>query len=73
MTLIAAQMDRYKVIADTRTLASKRVSTGWAVARALQPGRIADSLFAQLHLQVDAQRWREGDDAGLPPSHGGNY
>jgi outer membrane protein TolC len=68
-----AQMDRDKAMTDTRTLASKRVSTEWAVARALQPERFADSLFAQLHLQVEAQRWREGDDTGLPASHVGNY
>ena len=59
-----AQMDRDKAMADTRTLASRRASAEWAVARALQPERFAESVFARLHLQVDAQRWREGGDTG---------
>jgi outer membrane protein TolC len=67
-----AQMDRNKAMTDMRTLASKRVSAQWAVARALQPEQFSDSLFAQLHLQVDAQRWRDGDDTALAPSHVGN-
>ena len=67
-----AQMDRDKAQADTRTLASKLAFAEWAVARALQPGQFADSLFAQLHLQVQAQRWREGDDKDVPPAHLGD-
>jgi outer membrane protein TolC len=74
-SLQRAQMDRDKAMADTRTLASRRASAQWAVARALQPEQFADFLFAQLHLQVEAQRWREGDDRsaaqGIPRSAGG--
>ena len=56
-----AQMDRDKAVTETRTLASKRALAEWAVARALQPERFADTLFAHLHLQVEAGRWRDGN------------
>jgi len=56
-----AQMDRDKVEADTRTLASKRAAAGWAVTRVLRPGQFPDLLFAQLRLQVEATDWRTGN------------
>lgn len=57
-----AQMDRDKVEAETRTLASRRAFAEWAVARALRPGQFPDLLFGQLHLQVEARRWRDGEE-----------
>lgn len=57
-----AQMDRDKAQAETRNLASKRAFAEWAVLRALRPGQFPEVLFGQLHLQVEARRWREGDE-----------
>ncbi len=67
-----AQMDRDKAEADTRTLASKRASAVWGVARALRPSQFPDVLFGQLHLQVEARSWRDGDDKDTPPAHVGD-
>lgn len=67
-----AQMDRDKAEAGTRTLASKRAAAEWAVARALQPAQFPDVLFGQLHLQVEAHRWRFGDEGEEPPAHVGD-
>ncbi len=67
-----AQMDRDKAAAGTRTFASKRASAVWGVARALQPSQFPDVLFGQLHLQVEARRWRDGDDKDEPPAHVGD-
>jgi outer membrane protein TolC len=63
-----AQIDAEKAEADTKTLASKRSSAEWAVARALLPEQFPDLLFDQLHLQVQAQRWRKGDKPDSDPS-----
>lgn len=63
-----AQMDRDKAEADTRMLASKRASAEWAVARAMMPKLFPDALFGQLHLQVEARRWRNGDENDEPPA-----
>ena len=57
-----AQLDRDKAEAEIRTLASRRAFAEWAVARALRPGQFPSLLFAQLHLQVEAQRWRDGSE-----------
>jgi len=57
-----AQIDRDKTEADTKALASKRASAEWAVTRALRPTVFPNVLFGQLHLQVEARRWRDGDD-----------
>jgi hypothetical protein len=67
-----AQMDRDKAEAETRTLASRRSAAEWAAARALQPSQFPDVLFGQLHLQVEARRWRDGDDKDEPPAHVGD-
>lgn len=67
-----AQMDRDKAEAQTRSLASKRASAEWAIAKVLQPTRFADSLFGQLHLLVEAQHWRNPDEDEPPPSHVGD-
>lgn len=63
-----AQIDSEKAEADTQTLASRRSSAEWAVARALLPEQFPDLLFDQLHLQFQARRWREGDTQGVDPS-----
>jgi outer membrane protein TolC len=57
-----AQIDRDKVAAETRTLASRRAFAEWAVARAVRPVQFPDLLFGQLHIQVEAGRWRDGHD-----------
>jgi outer membrane protein TolC len=67
-----AQIDRDKAEADTRTFASKRSSAVWGVARVLGPTRFPDTLFAQLHLQLEAKQWREGDEKDTPPAHIGD-
>jgi outer membrane protein TolC len=67
-----AQMDRDKAEAQTRTLASRRASAEWAAARALQPSQFPNVLFGQLHLQVEARRWRDGDVKDEPPAHIGD-
>lgn len=67
-----AQMDRDKAEAQTRSLASKRASAEWAIAKVLQPTRFADSLFGQLHLLVEAQHWRNPDEDDPPPAHVGD-
>jgi Outer membrane efflux protein len=67
-----AQMDRDKAAAGTRSFASKRASAVWGIARALQPSQFPDVLFEQLHLQVEARRWRDGDDKDEPPAHVGD-
>jgi outer membrane protein TolC len=61
-----ARMDRDKAEAETRTLASKRASAEWAVAKVLHPTLFPDVLFGQLHLQVEARRWRDGDENDQP-------
>ncbi len=64
-----AQMDRDKAEAETRTLASRRAAAEWAAARALQPSQFPDVVFGQLHLQVEARQWQDGDDKDQPPAH----
>jgi outer membrane protein TolC len=61
-----AQMDRDKVQTDVQTLASKRALAQWVALRALQPTRFPDLMFEQLHLQPQAQSWRDGDQS--PPA-----
>jgi outer membrane protein TolC len=56
-----AQVDADKADADAKALASRQSWTEWAVARALLPGQFPDLLFDQLHIQVQARRWRDGD------------
>ena len=34
----------------------------WAAVRALRPTQFPDIVFGQLHLQVEARHWREGDE-----------
>jgi outer membrane protein TolC len=67
-----AQMDRDKAEAQTRMLASKRASAEWAATRATMPTLFPDALFGQLHLQVEARRWRSGDENDEPPAHIGD-
>jgi outer membrane protein TolC len=67
-----AQMDRDKAEAQTRTLVSRRAAAEWAVARTLQPTKFPDTLFGQLHLQVEARQWRYGDENEAPPAHVGD-
>jgi len=67
-----ARMDRDKAEAETKSLASKRASAEWAVAKVLQPTRFADSLFGQLHLLVEARHWRNPDEDEPPPAHVGD-
>jgi outer membrane protein TolC len=67
-----AQIDRDKAETETKTLISKRAAAEWAVARTLQPTQFPDTLFGQLHLQVEARRWRYGDETEEPPAHIGD-
>jgi outer membrane protein TolC len=62
-----ARMDRDKAETDVRTFASRRSSAEWLAARVLEPDRFPDLLFEQLHLQVQAQRWRQGEKASESP------
>lgn len=57
-----AQIDRDRAQAETRTLASKRAFAEWAVIRALRPGEFPDVLLGQLRLQIEARRWRQGEE-----------
>jgi outer membrane protein TolC len=56
-----AQMDRDKAANSVQTLASRRAFAEWAAARVIQPAEFPNLLFEQLHLQVEAQHWRDGD------------
>jgi outer membrane protein TolC len=65
-----AQMDRDKAATYVQTLVSKRAFAEWAAVRVLQPAEFSNLLFGQLHVQVQAQRWRDGDrPASSPDSH----
>jgi outer membrane protein TolC len=55
-----AQMDKDKADTDVRTLESRRAFAQWAAARSLRPGEFAQMIFQQLHLEPEAQRWRDG-------------
>jgi hypothetical protein len=68
-----AQMDRDKAATYVQTLASKRTFAAWAAARAFQPAEFPNLLFEQLHLQVQAQRWRDGDRREPSPDSSSGY
>lgn len=53
-----AQIDRDKAEAQTKMLASRRTAAEWAVAKVLQPLQFPDSLFGQLHLEVETRHRR---------------
>ena len=53
-------------------LASKRAFAQWDVAKVLQPRLFADVVFGRLNLQVEARRWRDGEEKNEPPAHVGN-
>ncbi|MDB6107027.1 MAG: TolC family protein [Gammaproteobacteria bacterium] len=68
-----AQMDRDKAATYVQTLESKRAFAEWAAVRVLQPAEFPNLLFGQLHLQVQAQRWRDGDQPAPSSDSNSSY
>ena len=63
-----AQMDRDKAEANVKTSESRRAFAEWLAARALEPGRFPDLVFAQLHLPVQVQSLQDGSAGQRAPA-----